>query len=52
MRARQNVQRLIDEVARGKLLVVVDRTFELSETAQAHAYIESRKQCGRVMLLP
>ncbi len=51
-RARQNVQRLIDEVADGQLQVVIDRTFKLSEAAEAHAYIESRKQFGRVMLIP
>jgi NADPH2:quinone reductase len=51
-RARQNVQRLIDEVAAGELQVVIDRTYKLSEAAEAHAYIESRKQFGRVLLIP
>jgi len=51
-RARDNVQRLIDEVARGELKVVIDRRYKLSEAADAHAYIESRKQFGRVLLIP
>ena len=51
-RARANVQRLIGEVAAGQLEVVVDRKYKLSEAAQAHAYIESRKQFGRVLLIP
>jgi NADPH2:quinone reductase len=51
-RARQNVQRLIDEVAQGQLKVVIDRTYKLSQAAEAHAYIESRKQFGRVVLVP
>jgi NADPH2:quinone reductase len=52
VRARQNVQRLINLVAEGQLQVVVDRTYKLSEAAEAHAYIESRKQFGRVVLIP
>jgi NADPH2:quinone reductase len=51
-RARQNVQRLIGEVAEGRLQVVIDRTFKLSEAAAAHVYIESRQQFGRVLLIP
>jgi NADPH2:quinone reductase len=51
-RARANVQRLIEEVGRGELQVVVDRTFRLSEAADAHAFIESRKAFGRVVLVP
>lgn len=52
VRARANVQRLIDEVGRGELQVVIDKTFKLSEAAQAHAYIESRQAFGRVILIP
>lgn len=51
-RAHDNIQRLIDEAARGELKVVIDRTFPLSEAAAAHAYIESRKAVGRVLLIP
>jgi NADPH2:quinone reductase len=51
-RVHDNIQRLIDEAARGELQVVVDRTFPLSEAAEAHAYIESRQAVGRVLLVP
>ena len=51
-RAYNNIQRLIDEAAAGQLEVLIDRTFPLSQAAEAHAYIESRKAVGRVLLLP
>jgi len=51
-RVRNNIQRLIDEAARGELNVLIDRTFPLSQAAEAHAYIESRKAVGRVLLIP
>lgn len=51
-RARANVQRLINEVAEGRLQVVIDRKYPLSQAADAHAYIESRQQFGRVILVP
>ena len=51
-RAHDNIQRLIDEAARGDLQVVIDRTFPLAQAAEAHAYIESRKAVGRVLLIP
>jgi NADPH2:quinone reductase len=39
-------------VAGGELHVEIDRTFPLSEAAAAHAYIESRKAFGRVVMVP
>ena len=51
-RARANVQRLIDDVAKGELQVVIDKQFKLSEASDAHAYIESRHAFGRVVLVP
>jgi NADPH2:quinone reductase len=51
-RAHDNIQRLIDEAARGELTVVIDREFPLSEAAAAHEYIESRQAVGRVLLIP
>ncbi len=51
-RGRANIQRLIDEAARGEFQVVIDRTFPLSEAAAAHAYIESRQAVGRVLMIP
>ena len=41
-----------DDVAAGRLRVVVDRTYPLAEAATAHAYIESRQAFGRVVLVP
>jgi NADPH:quinone reductase len=51
-RVHDNIQRLIDEAARGELEVIIDRTFPLSEAAAAHRYIESRQAVGRVVLVP
>jgi len=51
-RVHDNIQRLIDEAAKGEFEVVIDRTFPLAEAAAAHAYIESRQAVGRVLLIP
>jgi NADPH2:quinone reductase len=51
-RARAMIARLIDDVAAGSLRVVVDRTYPLAEAAAAHAYLESRRAVGRVVLVP
>ena len=51
-RVHDNIQRLIEQAARGELQVIIDRTFPLSEAAAAHAYIESRQAVGRVLLIP
>ena len=51
-RARALVERLLREVAAGELKVVIDRTYPLSEAADAHAYIESRQAFGRVVMIP
>jgi NADPH2:quinone reductase len=51
-RVHNMIQSLVDEVAQGKLKVLIDKTFALSDAAAAHAYIESRKAVGRVLLIP
>jgi NADPH2:quinone reductase len=51
-RTRQMIQRHVDDVAAGRLTVLVDRTFPLADAAAAHAYIESRRAVGRVVLVP
>ncbi|SRR5579884_266310 len=51
-RVHPMIGRLLSEVARGELEVVVDRTYPLAAAAEAHAYVESRKAVGRVVLLP
>jgi len=51
-RARAMIARLLDEIGRGELKVVIDRTYPLADAAAAHAYIESRQAFGRVLLVP
>jgi len=51
-RVQTNIQRLIDEAARGELKILIDKEFPLSEAAEAHRYIESRQAVGRVLLIP
>jgi NADPH:quinone reductase len=43
---------LIDQVASGDLHVEIDSSFPLAEAAAAHAYLESRKAFGRVVMTP
>jgi NADPH2:quinone reductase len=45
------IAKLIDDVARGDLRVVIDQRFALAEAEEAHAFIESRQAFGRVVLL-
>ncbi len=51
-RVHAMIARHLDDIARGELKVVIDRTFPLSDAAGAHAYIESRQAFGRVLLVP
>ena len=51
-RVHDNIQKLIEDVAKGELEAVIDRTYPLSKAAEAHAYIESRQAVGRVLLTP
>lgn len=51
-RTHPMIASLIQRVASGELTVHVDSTFPLSDAAEAHAYIESRKAFGRVVLIP
>ncbi|MDQ1395758.1 MAG: NADPH:quinone reductase [Acidimicrobiaceae bacterium] len=51
-RVRAMIGRHIDDVAAGRLEVVIDSTFPLAEAAAAHAHIESRQAVGRVVLIP
>jgi NADPH2:quinone reductase len=41
---------LLEDVAGGELHVEIDRTFGLADAGAAHAYVESRKAFGRVVL--
>jgi NADPH2:quinone reductase len=51
-RVHDMIQRHVDDVAAGKLAVVIDRAFQLKNAEAAHAFIESRKAFGRVLLIP
>ena len=51
-RAQAMIGELVDDVATGRLTVLVDRTFPLAEAAEAHRFIESRQAVGRVVLRP
>ncbi len=46
------IARHLDDIAAGRLRVVIDRRFPLADAAAAHEYIESRQAFGRVLLLP
>jgi len=51
-RAHDMIQGHVDDVAAGKLKVVLDQEFALKDAAAAHAHIEARKAFGRVILIP
>jgi len=51
-RTRAMIERLLDDCASGSLSPVIDRIFPLSQAASAHAYVESRRAVGRVVLVP
>jgi NADPH2:quinone reductase len=51
-RAQAMIGGLADDVVAGRLHVEVDRTYPLAEAAAAHAYLESRRAVGRVVLIP
>jgi NADPH:quinone reductase len=51
-RVHSMIGRLIDRVAGGDLHVEIDTAFPLAEAAAAHAYLESRKAFGRVVMVP
>jgi NADPH2:quinone reductase len=43
---------LFEWMAAGELQVRVDRTYPLSEAAEAHRYLEARKTQGKLLLIP
>jgi NADPH2:quinone reductase len=51
-RVRGMIDGHLRDVTAGSLKVVTDRSYPLSEAAEAHAYIESRQAFGRVVLVP
>jgi NADPH2:quinone reductase len=51
-RVQGMIARHLEAVASGELAIVIDRSYPLSEAAEAHRYIESRQAVGRVVLVP
>ena len=51
-RAHTMIAGLLEDVAAGRLEVLIDRTYPLAEAAAAHAFVESRQAVGRVVLIP
>ena len=51
-RAHAMIAGHLDDLAAGRLRVVIDRRYPLEEAGEAHAYIESRQAFGRVLLVP
>jgi NADPH2:quinone reductase len=48
----KSVANILDDVAAGRIRVIIDRRFPLADAAEAHTYIESRQAFGRVVLVP
>jgi NADPH2:quinone reductase len=51
-RVQAMVARHLEDVAAGRLEVVIDRVFPLAEAGDAHRHVESRQAFGRVVLVP
>lgn len=49
---RGELDQMMALIELGVLKPLVDRTFPLSEAAAAHAYVDERKQFGKVILVP
>lgn len=49
---RTRAARLFDDVRAGRLTPRIARTFALSDGAEAHRFLESRKAIGKVLLIP
>lgn len=48
----EDVAAALDAAARGKLTMLIDRVMPLSQAAEAHRLVESRKITGKVLLTP
>ncbi|MEM6995564.1 MAG: medium chain dehydrogenase/reductase family protein [Myxococcota bacterium] len=51
-RLRPMLGQIVERVDAGDFKPVVDRTFSFDEASQAHAYIQDRKNFGKVILMP
>lgn len=43
---------IVDLTAAGTFAPVIDRTFPLEQTAEAHRFLQDRKNFGKVLLVP
>jgi NADPH2:quinone reductase len=43
---------LLEQVRRGEIEAVIDRTFPLSQAAEAHRHVAGRGNLGKVLLIP
>jgi len=46
------VNDLFQWIAAGELKVRIDKTFPLTESGEAHRYLEDRQSKGKVLLIP
>jgi NADPH:quinone reductase len=46
------IENLLERISHKELAVVIDSSFPLSQAAEAHRHIESRKAFGRVLMTP
>ena len=49
---RSNIREIMQGVAEGWVNPHVDRAFDFDEIGDAHTYMESRKNIGKVVLVP
>ena len=49
---RRMLDAIVGHVATGELTPVVDRVFSFEDAAEAHAYIQARRNFGKVLLRP
>jgi NADPH:quinone reductase-like Zn-dependent oxidoreductase len=49
---RQELSEVLGHIEAGRLKPIVDRTFSFKDAAEAHAFIQARKNLGKVLLRP
>jgi NADPH2:quinone reductase len=51
-RARTLITRRLGEIARGTMIMPIDRIFPLADAAEAHRHVETGHPFGRVLMVP
>jgi len=49
-RLQRGLDYILSELKSGRIKVVIDKTFPLEQYANAHRYLESNEQLGRVVV--